>query len=79
MKNRDQSTRTSPDAGSGKQRNQVPVEATNLSQRERARLPDPRSVTEDDADAITAFRRRRETPIPLEQALKRYGRRRVAS
>jgi hypothetical protein len=55
------------------------VEAANLSQRERALLPDPRWITEDDADAIVAARRRRETPVPLEQAMKRYGRRRMAS
>jgi len=42
-------------------------------------LPDPRWVTEDDADAIMAARRRREIPVALGQALKRYRRRRVAS
>ncbi|MGO4883732.1 MAG: hypothetical protein ACLP59_23370 [Bryobacteraceae bacterium] len=49
------------------------VEATTLSPHERALLPDPCRVTEDDADAITATRRRREKPVSLAQALKRYG------
>jgi hypothetical protein len=66
--------------GSQSQRkDRIPVEATNLSRRERELLPDPGWVTEDDADAIVAARRRRETPVPLEQALKHHGRRRVAS
>jgi hypothetical protein len=79
MKNGSQATRTWPRASRTQRRDRIPVEATNVSQRERALLPDPRWVTEDDADAIVAARRRRETPVPLEQALKRYGRRRVAS
>jgi hypothetical protein len=79
VKNPSQTTRTWPRAGRAQRRDRIPVEATNLSQRERALLPDPGWVTEDDADAIVAARRRRETPVPLEQALKRYGRRRVAS
>jgi hypothetical protein len=58
----------------------VPVEETNLTKAERELLPDPSVVTEDDADAITAYRRRNERPIPLEKVLKRYGiRRRVGS
>ena len=58
----------------------VPVEATNLTKAERELLPDPSVVTEDDADAITAYRRCNERPIPLEKVLKRYGiRRRVGS
>jgi|HubBroStandDraft_1064217.scaffolds.fasta_scaffold39323_4 hypothetical protein len=66
--------------GSQSQRkDQIPVEATNLLDREREFLPDPGWVTEDDADAIVAARRQHEMPVPLEQALKRYGRRRVAS
>jgi hypothetical protein len=51
----------------------VPVEETNLTKAERELLPDPSVVTEDDADAITAYRRRNERPIPLEKVLKRYG------
>jgi hypothetical protein len=58
----------------------VSVEETNLTKAERELLPDPSVVTEDDADAITAYRRRNERPIPLEKVLKRYGiRRRVGS
>jgi hypothetical protein len=53
----------------------VQAEATNLSPSERE-LPNPNWVSEDDADAIVAIRRRRERPIPLERALKHYGRRR---
>jgi hypothetical protein len=71
MKNGSQATRTWPRASRTQRRDRIPVEATNVSQRERALLPDPRWVTEDDADAIMAARRRRETPVPLEQALKR--------
>ena len=51
----------------------VPVEETNLTKAERELLPDPSVVTEDDADAITAYRRRSERPIPLEKVLERYG------
>jgi hypothetical protein len=51
----------------------VPVEETNLTRAERELLPDPSVVTEDDADAITAYRRRNQRPIPLEKALKRDG------
>jgi hypothetical protein len=51
----------------------VPVEETNLTKAERELLPDPSVVTEDDADAITAYRRRNERPIPLEKVLKRFG------
>ncbi len=51
----------------------VPVEETNLTAKERALLPDPGAVTEDDADAITAYRRRNEPTIPLNKLLKRYG------
>jgi len=34
----------------------IPVEGTNLTARERALLPDPNWLTEDDADAITSMR-----------------------
>ena len=56
----------------------VPVEATNLSADERALLADPGWVTEDDADAVVARRRRREKTIPLEQLLRRHGSGRLA-
>lgn len=79
MRNVSQATHTSPRAGRAQRKDRIPVEATNLSQSERALLPDPRWVTADDADAVVAARRRRERPVPFEQALKRYGRRRVAS
>jgi hypothetical protein len=65
--------------GQSQQKDGIPVEATNLSQRERELLPNPGWVAQDHADAIVAARRRRETPVPLERALKRYGRRRVTS
>jgi hypothetical protein len=58
----------------------IPVEQTNLTLEEKALLPDPRVVTEDDADAVVAHRRRNEKPIPLNAVLKRYGvRRRLVS
>ena len=62
MKNGSQATRTLTRAGRAQRRDGLPVDATNLSQTERALLPDPGWVTEDDADAIVAARRRRETP-----------------
>jgi hypothetical protein len=79
MKNGSQATRTSLRTGRAQRKERIPVEATNLSQIERELLPDPGWVSEDHADAIVAARRRREAPVPLEQALKPYGRRRVAS
>jgi hypothetical protein len=43
-------------------------------------LPDPRWVTEDDADAIVGLRRMKtQRPIPLDEALKRLGLERPAS
>jgi len=51
----------------------IPVEETNLTPAERALLPDPGIVTEDDADFITGHRRRNERPIPLAKVLLRYG------
>ena len=52
----------------------IPAEQTNLTPAERALLPDPDWVTEDDADAIIGMRRERtEKPIRLEKVLKRYG------
>jgi hypothetical protein len=46
----------------------------NLTAEERAMLPDPSRVTEDDADAIIGRRRERsEKPVPLDKVLKRYG------
>ncbi len=58
----------------GRFRNRIPVTETNLTSAERALLPDPDWVTEDDADAIIGMRRARtERPIPLEKVLKRCG------
>jgi hypothetical protein len=53
----------------------VPVEETNLTPDEIALLPDPSVVTEDDADAITIYRRRRENPrlVAFDTLLKQYG------
>lgn len=52
----------------------IPADQFNLTPQERALLPDPDWVTEDDADAIISQRRlRTEKPIPLETVLKRYG------
>jgi hypothetical protein len=52
----------------------IPASRFNLTPQERALLPDPDRVTEDDADAIISLRRERtEKPIPLERVLKRYG------
>ena len=52
----------------------VPVNQANLTAGERALLPDPERVTQDDADAIICMRRERtEKAIPLEKVLKRYG------
>ncbi len=60
--------------------NGIPIEQTNLTRAERALLPDPSVLTEDDADAITAHRRRREPTVPLDEVLRRYGvKRRVGS
>jgi hypothetical protein len=51
----------------------IPVEGTNLTTDERALLPDPAIVTEDDADFITGHRRRHEKTFSLDDILKRYG------
>ena len=52
----------------------VPSGETNLTSQERALLPDPDWVTEDDADYIIGMRGEREgKPIPLAEVLKRYG------
>ena len=52
----------------------IPASRFNLTPAERALLPDPDWVTEDDADVIISLRRERtEKPIPLERVLKRYG------
>jgi hypothetical protein len=61
---------------SRRQRNPVkgiPAEEANLTAAERALLPDPTIVTEDDADAIVSHRRRNEATIDLNDILKRYG------
>jgi hypothetical protein len=52
----------------------------NLTPKERAMLPDPEWVTEDDADAIVGLRRMKtQRPIPLDEALKQLGLERPAS
>ena len=52
----------------------VPADETNLTAAERALLPDPDWVTEDDADFIIGMRGERQgKPIPLAKVLKRYG------
>ncbi|MGA2741757.1 MAG: hypothetical protein ABSG65_30505 [Bryobacteraceae bacterium] len=78
MKNADDATETSRREPRAFGRGGAPAEATNLSPVERDLLPDPDWVTEDDADAIIALRRQGERPISLEQALKKYGSRRLA-
>ena len=65
--------------GSGAVRNppkRIPVERTNLTAKERALLPDPRWVTEDDADAITMMREEKKAggrSYSLDQVLREYG------
>ena len=57
-----------------KLREGIPAEQTNLTPAERALLPDPDWVTEDDADAIIGMRRERnEKAIPFDKTLKLYG------
>jgi hypothetical protein len=54
----------------------IAVERTNLTARERALLPDPRWVTEDDADAITMMREEKKAggkSYSLGQVLREYG------
>lgn len=53
----------------------VPVTETNLTNQERALLPDPDRVTEDDADAIIGLRREREPGrrYSLEEVLRENG------
>lgn len=53
--------------------NGIPVEQTNLTKAERALLPDSSVFTEDDADAITVHRRRKEPAVPLDEVLRQYG------
>ena len=51
-----------------------PASDFNLTAEERAMLPDPSQVTEDDADAIIGNRRERsEKPVRLDKVLKRHG------
>ncbi len=65
--------------GSGGLRNppkRIAVERTNLTAKERALLPDPRWVTEDDADAIASMREEKKAAgrsYNLEQVLAEYG------
>jgi hypothetical protein len=54
----------------------IAVERTNLTAKERALLPDPQWVTEDDADAITMMREEKKAggrSYSLEQVLREYG------
>lgn len=53
----------------------IPVEETNLTAKERARLKDPNWVTEDEADAIVAMREIRKggKTYSLDQVLKENG------
>jgi hypothetical protein len=78
MKNADRASPASRREPKARRRGGVPSEATNLSPVERDLLLDPDWVTEDDADAIVALRRQGEKPISLQQALKKYGSRRLA-
>jgi hypothetical protein len=56
-------------------RNRIPADQTNLTRQERALLPDPDRVTEDDADAIIGLRREREPGrrYSLEEVLRENG------
>ena len=53
----------------------VPVGETNLTPQERALLPDPDWVTEDDADAIISMRRLRRPgrTYTLDEVMHRLG------
>jgi hypothetical protein len=53
----------------------IPADQTNLTRQERALLPDPDWVTEDDADAIVGRRREREPGrrYSLEEVLLENG------
>ena len=52
----------------------IPAGRFNLTPKERAHLPDPDWVTEDDADYIIGMRGEQQgKPIPLAKVLKRYG------
>ena len=50
-------------------RRRIPFAQANLTAAERALLPNPDWITEDDADAIIAYRRRKEPAISLEEYL----------
>ena len=68
------SPRKNPAAIARPTREGIPVDQANLTAEERAMLPDPDWVTEDDADAIIGMRGEREgKPIPLAKVLKRHG------
>ena len=51
----------------------VPSEVLNLTDEERAVLPDPDWVTEDDADAIVSMRRKKEGSVSFEEVLRKNG------
>jgi hypothetical protein len=54
-------------------RKRVPADRLNLTDQERASLPDPNWVTEDDADAIVARRRQKEPTVSFEEVLRENG------
>jgi hypothetical protein len=54
----------------------IPVEETNLTTKERALLPDPNWLTEDDADAIMSMREIQKgggVSYSLEEVLQEHG------
>jgi hypothetical protein len=51
----------------------VASEVLNLTDEERAVLPDPDWVTEDDADAIVSMRRKQEGSVSFEEVLRKNG------
>jgi hypothetical protein len=77
-------SQASPPAGPRRRRNPAPATAlrqgipaseTNLTLQERALLPDPDWVTEDDADAIISMRRLRRPgrTYTLDEVMHRLG------
>lgn len=79
-KRADAKTPRAPAHRTAEKRNALPpasVERTNLTPAERALLANPKRVTENEADFIIGERRMRQEAhkaIPLEEVLKRYGR-----
>lgn len=54
-------------------RKRVSSAVLNLTDEERAVLPDPNWVTEDDADAIVSMRRKKEGSVSFEEVLRKNG------